>query len=290
MGSSLRGLPVFFVGTIMERYFMTDNNTIRIATEANRNAWNKSALHHRDTEWWHEMVTIIANPEFSSFDPTMTEALKQMKLGGKSVVQVGCNNGREVLSLPAYGAKNALGIDQSAAFIDQARELGEIAQKPVTFLCANIYDLPTDTPRGFDVAMITIGVLSWMPDLPGFFHTVAGLLSKGGQIIIYETHPFLELFNPKASNPYQLEFSYFQTEPSIEAEVITYDGSTHDGGVESYWYTHTISHIFTSMLDAGFLITKFEEFAHSNREIDYAVYENRPAQIPMCYILQAAKG
>jgi SAM-dependent methyltransferase len=284
------GLPVFYGDRILERDFMTDNTALKIATEANRKAWDQSALHHRNTDWWHEMVTTVASPEFSSFDPTMAEALNRMKLDGKSVVQVGCNNGREVLSLPAYGIKNALGIDQSTAFIDQARELGEIAQKPVTFLCANIYDLPADTPIGFDVAMITIGVLSWMPDLLGFFNAIAGLLGENGQLIIYETHPFLELFNPKATCPYQPEFSYFQTEPSIEAEVITYDGSTHEGGVESYWYTHTLSHIFTSIMGAGFCITKFEEFAHSNREVEYDVYENQSAQLPMCYILQAAKG
>ncbi|MFK5998914.1 MAG: class I SAM-dependent methyltransferase [Rhodobacterales bacterium] len=272
------------------RYFMPDNTSIKTVTDANRKAWDQSALHHRDTNWWHEMVTTVARPDFSCFDPTMTEALKGIKLNGKSVVQVGCNNGREVLSIPAYGARNVLGIDQSPAFIGQARELGEIAQKPVTFLCANIYDLPCDTPVGFDVAIITIGVLGWMPDLPEFFNVIAKLSGKGGQLIIYETHPFLEVFNPKAQNPYQPEFSYFQTEPSIEEEVITYDGSTHEGGVESYWFTHTPSHIFTSILNAGFHITNFEEFAHSNREVGYAIYENQPAQLPMCYILQADKS
>ena len=38
-------------------------------------------------------------------------------------VQIGCNNGRELLSLPSLGAIPVLGIDQSAAFLDQARRL-----------------------------------------------------------------------------------------------------------------------------------------------------------------------
>jgi SAM-dependent methyltransferase len=267
---------------------MTDTLT-KIATEANRKAWDISAKHHKDTDWWHEMVATVAQPDFSCFDPTMTKALNRINLSGKSVVQVGCNNGREVFSLPAFGAKRAVGIDQSDGFIAQARELAEIAQKPVDFLCADIYNLPSDTPCNFDLAMITIGVLSWMPDLPKFFEIIASLMAKGGQLIIYETHPFLEMFNPKSDDPFRPEHSYFETAPWVEAEVITYDSSTPTGGAESYWYTHTLSHIFTAILDAGLQITKFEEFAHSNREENYAIYENRTAQLPMCYILQAAK-
>jgi len=269
---------------------MTDQDNTKTATEANRKAWDISAMHHRDTDWWREIVDIVAQPEFSCFDTTMTAALTRMQLIGKSVVQVGCNNGREILSLPAFGVANALGIDQSGGFIEQAHELGEIAQKPVDFICADIYDLPADTPHNFDVAMITIGVLNWMPDLPRFFATVAKLLNDEGQLIIYETHPFLELFNPDGKDPFCPEFSYFETEPIVETEVITYDGSTPEGGAESYWYTHTLSHILTSILDADLRITRFEEFAHSNREVDYAIYENQPAQVPMCYLLEARKN
>lgn len=269
---------------------MENKHSIKTATEANRKAWDLSAKHHRDTEKWHEMVATVAQTDFSCFSPTMTDSLNQMQLAGKSVVQVGCNNGREVFSLPAFGVKNALGIDQSGGFIKQARELAKIAQKPVDFLCANIYDLPSDTPREFDVAMITIGVLNWMPDLPKFFAAVASLLSNNGQLIIYETHPFLEMFDPRSTDPLHPKSSYFKTEPWIETEVITYDTASHEGGSESYWYTHTLGHIFTSMLGAGFRITTFQEFAHNNREDDYAVFENQTAQLPMCYILEAAKG
>jgi len=269
---------------------MTNTNITKIATEANRKAWDTSAKHHKGTDWWREMVATVAQPEFSCFGPTMTKALKRMNLSGKSVVQVGCNNGREVFSLSTFGAKHALGIDQSGSFIDQARELAEIAQKPVDFLCADIYNLPADTPRNFDAVMITIGVLNWMPDLPEFFAIIASLMAKGGQLVIYETHPFLEMFNPKSDDPLRPELSYFETDPWVETEVITYDSSTPAGGAESYWYSHTLSHIFTAILDAGLQITTFKEFAHSNREADYAIYENQTAQLPMCYVLQATKA
>ncbi|WP_367153206.1 methyltransferase domain-containing protein, partial [Leisingera sp. F5] len=59
-----------------------------------------------------------------------------------------------------------------------------------------MYSLPSGIRRDFDFAVITIGVLNWMPDLGRFFQSVAGLLRPGGRLVIYETHPVLEMFEP----------------------------------------------------------------------------------------------
>ena len=260
---------------------------IATVTESNREAWDISAKHHQESEEWSKICISVREADFNCFDKAMTAALNKMNLSGKNVVQIGCNNGREILSLDSFGAGKCLGIDQSQQFINQANELNDIAKKSSEFICANIYNLPNDVPRGFDMALITIGVLSWMPDLSKFFKTIAELLNENGQLIIYETHPFLEQFEPNSETPFTLEHSYFRTEPIIEDTVITYDGSKHDGGVKSYWYIHTLSKIFTKIMDAKFQVTCFEEYAHSNREVDYSIYENAPTQIPMCYILKA---
>ena len=268
---------------------MLEKDNIKLATDANRKVWDISAKHHRSSNLWKETVATIGQPNFSCFDPTMTAALKKMNLSKKSAVQIGCNNGRELLSLHAFGITKSLGIDQSQEFIAQAHELNHIAQKPTDFISANIYNLPPETPKDFDLALITIGVLSWMPDLPTFFNVIASLLNETGQLIIYETHPFLEQFEPNSKTPYKPAYSYFKTDPFIEEEIITYDGTQHHGGAVSYWYIHTLSHIFTCIMGAGFQISGFDEFAHSNREVDYSIYENQTAQLPMCYVLQAKK-
>ena len=44
------------------------------------------------------------------------------------------------------------------------------------FIASNIYELPDRYQGKFDIALITIGVLSWMPDLTQFFEIAAGLL------------------------------------------------------------------------------------------------------------------
>ncbi len=266
------------------------DNDRKMAVAANRQAWNESAALHKAGEQWAQLVQQVSGPGFSCFDETMSDALHRIDLRGKSVVQVGCNNGREVLSLAKFGAERCLGIDQAEAFIAQAEELNRIAGQDCRFLRADIYDLPADVPRDFDLALITIGVLNWMPDLDGFFRAVAGLLREGGQVLIYETHPFLEMFEPSAADPYLLANSYFRTRPFVDSDPIVYDGVKDGEVTPSYWFIHKISDVLNGCISAGLQIVRFDEFPHSNREVEYDCYEEQAAQLPMCYVLQACKS
>jgi len=263
---------------------------IKTAIEANRKAWDMSAEHHRKSPLWRDLVKDVQLTGFTCFDATISDALRALEPAGKSVVQIGCNNGREVFSLASFDVKNALGIDQSADFIAQAQELKNTAPQPADFLCADIYNLPSTTPKEFNIALITIGVLNWMPDLPQFFKIIAGLLASGGMLLIYETHPFLEMFDPNSEDPKRPTISYFRDQPFIEQELITYDGSKPDGGVESHWFTHSIGTIMNAILAAGLKLRAFNEYPHCNREVDYEIYEKQTAQLPLCYVLTAQKS
>jgi len=261
----------------------------KTATEANRKAWNLSAEYHRKSPLWTALQQNVQRAGFSCFDPTITKALIAHDLAGKAVVQIGCNNGREVFSLASFGVTRTLGIDQSENFIAQAEELNRLVPQKAEFICADIYNLPEGTPRGFDLAIITIGVLNWMPDLPGFFAVVADLLGPNGRLLIYETHPFLEMFDPASDDPFSPSISYFRDKPLIEQELITYDGTSPEGGVESHWFIYKTSDIITALL-GHFTLTDFTEYPHCNREVDYEIYVNRAAQLPLCYTLSAVKA
>lgn len=266
---------------------MTDTAEI---TAKNRASWNASATHHGSGAYWDDMVKGFADPAYSRFDATMSNALVDAGIHGARAVQIGCNNGREVLSACAIGAASCLGIDQSDAFLAQAAQLRDISGHNATFLEADIYALPKDTPRDFDLAFITIGVLNWMPDLPRFFKAVAGLLRPGGQLVIYETHPMLEMFDPEGQDPMRPAFSYFRTEAFVETAAITYDGSTPEDVPESHWFIHPLSSIVQACIDAGLSLTGLQEFPHSIREVDYDIYENQSAQVPMSFLLRATKS
>jgi SAM-dependent methyltransferase len=269
---------------------MTNEGELLVATEGNRRAWNASAVHHGSGPDWEKLVKGFASPGFSTLDDIITTCLKSLAIQGKTVVQIGCNNGRELLSAMSLGAISGLGIDQSEEFLDQAAQLNTIAKTTCKFLCGNVYDLPSDTPRDFDIAFITIGVLNWMPDLAGLFKVVSGLLVEGGHLMIYETHPFLEMFDPKSPEPFTPSFSYFARTPFISESAIVYDGSDAGSAPASYWFIHRLGDIMNGCVGAGLQIERLEEFPHSNREAEYSQYEERQAQLPLCYTLVSRKS
>ncbi|MBK5511450.1 class I SAM-dependent methyltransferase [Pseudomonas sp. TH15] len=262
----------------------------KTAIESNRQAWNDSARHHQDSPDWQALLGEVAQADFCCIDDTLRGVLEQVGVEGKDVVQLGCNNGRESLSLFALGARSVVGIDQSAAFLEQARELASRSPHDAEFIEADIHHLPVELQRRFDVALITIGVLNWMPDIAEFFRHVAQTLRPGGALVIYETHPFLEMLDPEAADPYRLDSSYFRSEPFVQHQPIVYEGKVEQSAAPSYWFVHTLGAIFTGAIDAGLQISHFKEYPHSNREELYDRYERQVAQLPLCFTLVATKA
>jgi SAM-dependent methyltransferase len=262
---------------------------IRSAVASNREAWNASAAHHKTTDNWRKLLASVNESDFSCLDATITKLLLSIGVAGKDVIQLGCNNGRECLSVAGLGARKVVGVDQSAEFLAQARELSEASPHELEFVEADIYALPPALHAEFDLALVTIGVLNWMPDLSKFFSCAASTIRKDGILLIYETHPFLEMFLPESADPFRPAESYFRTEPFVDDRAIVYEGDAPVNGSPSYWFVHRLSDIFTALLDAGLQIAHFKEYAHRNREETYAVYEGQRAQLPMCYTLVATK-
>ena len=260
-------------------------------TQANRLAWNASAHLHRASDEWQRQLSGFAQASFSTFDPVIASALAGNGVKGARAVQIGCNNGRETLSMLALGAAQAAGIDQSDAFIAQAEELRKVSPNggKARFICANIYALPDEFSGQFDLALITIGVLNWMPDLMQFLAVASSLLAPGGRLVIYETHPVLDMFEPHGDDPHVPKYSYFRKEPFITEDGIVYDGSAAGKAPASYWHFHTMGDIVTGCVRAGLQIAELTEFPHSNREVDYDVYVGNEAQLPLCYTLLATK-
>ncbi|PZW61656.1 methyltransferase family protein [Pseudomonas sp. URMO17WK12:I6] len=256
---------------------------------SNRDAWNDSAQHHKDTPEWQARLSAVSHGDFSCLDDTLTRLLQQVGVDGKDVVQLGCNNGRESLSLFALGARSAVGVDQSGAFLDQARELASRSPHQPEFIEADIHHLPTELHQRFDVALITIGVLNWMPDIGEFLRHAAQTLKPGGSLVIYETHPFLEMFDPESADPYRPDSSYFRSEPFVQDQPIVYEGKVEQQASASYWFVHTLGAIFTGAVEAGLQICHFKEYPHSNREELYDKYQQQKAQLPLCYTLVAVK-
>ncbi|MEM6688174.1 MAG: class I SAM-dependent methyltransferase [Planctomycetota bacterium] len=255
--------------------------------QANRESWNETAAIH-ERAVMAELLEAVKAPDFCTFDAIEREEFERIGLAGKAVVQLACNNARELISVKRAGAGRCVGFDISDAFVEQAHRLINSAQLDVQVVRSSIDDISDSYEGSFDVAYITIGALGWIPSLERLCTKVARLLKKGGRLFVYEMHPVLFLYDEETTDPSdpRISRSYFRN------EALLFEGGQDyfdpDSSIESdcYWFQHTLGQIITNLLDAGFVIERFSEYPHdiSNTHADFAKQTN---QLPMCFSLVA---
>ena len=254
-------------------------------TEANRKMWNLTAgIHYKS--YVEGLMTMIADPAYSTLDAVEKEVFNRIGLAGKDVVQLACNNGRELISLKRAGARRCLGIDISDQFLDQGRRLAEAAGEEVEFQQADLMKLGTAHDGQFDLVYITIGALGWLPDLEALLELITRLLRPGGCLFIYEMHPILNMF--KSGDSLELAHSYFETQPYYEESGEDYMDPESVVRAGSYWFHHKLSDVIGGCLRHGLRITFFEEYPHDISMVFHRM-EQVSARPPLCYALTVVK-
>lgn len=254
-------------------------------TSTNRNHWNEVASVHQE-KYVNNLLKLIADENFTTFDFVEKKLFQQIQLSGKSVAQVNCNNARELISVKRAGASRCVGFDISDEFIKQGETLKQAAGVDIELVCTDIYELGNAFDKQFDLLYITIGVLGWLQDLEAFFRILSRLLKPGGQIFIYEMHPILELFEEDSGGT--IRNDYFNKEPYFTENENDYMNPDEVIESPSYWFHHPLSKIFESLIAEGFKMIHFDEYAHdiSGRGEFLAEQEKRP---PMCFSLIASR-
>jgi len=184
-----------------ERLYLTQEGCmgidIKTLTESNREAWNEALAFHRKARG-NALHDGFAGLEFTAFDrdcdDVLIAKLSGIDLTGKTIAQLPCNNGRELLSLMRFGAKEAVGFDISDAAVSEARELAEVSGLNARFERVNILEIDEGYNGCFDFIFISEGSLQWFPDLDEYFGVVSRLLKAGGELLIFEIHPVAYLF------------------------------------------------------------------------------------------------
>ena len=228
-------------------------------TDANRLAWDEAAPRHAA----HNNEALFAaarDPAYVSFEGDILHALQQVGVAGKQVIQLGCNNGCETLSLRNMGAARCVGVDASEAFLAHGREMIRIADAAdqVELVCADVYDLPAEFNGAFDMVLVTIGVISWMPDLKAFSEVVRGLLKPGGQLVMEEMHPVLFMYEENAETGVSsIQYSYFSKQIWEESGGLDYYGHEVYDGAPNYSFMHRLDEILMAGIDAGLRLQRF---------------------------------
>jgi SAM-dependent methyltransferase len=261
----------------------------QVTVEQNRKAWNEVASRHAAQNFTHTGTNLRTKSGFY-IDPVFRDCLMALPLKGSTLAQFNCNNGRELISAIQLGAQAGIGFDFSSAFVEQARTLAEAAGVAARFVETDIYEMPAAYHAAADIIFLTAGALCWMPDLRRYFETAHRVLRSGGTLILYETHPFLEMFKPDRDRfegeSLSLHYPYFMDVPVAWGSGLDYYGQKKYGEEIVYWYHHSLSAIMQSILDAGFAIRQFAEFDHDN-SIGYREVEAFAIRPPMSFVLRA---
>lgn len=253
--------------------------------EANRKQWNSRAPLHEEAKG-EELRQRVQSPGFCTFDEVEVRLFAEIGLAGKAVVQLACNNGQELIAVKKAGAGRCVGFDISDGFIEQARELTALSGVEVEFVRCNVYEIPPEFNSCFDVAYVTIGALTWLPDLDRFFGVVARLLKSGGCLFIYEMHPILDMFEPDAGT--EIRYSYFDLGPRREIVETDYLNPNVVLTDEAYWFPHRVCDIIGGCLKHGLSLTHFEEYPH-DISLVFRGFESHEKRLPLSYSLIARK-
>ncbi|MHC4994635.1 MAG: class I SAM-dependent methyltransferase [Planctomycetota bacterium] len=230
----------------------------------NRLVWDESVPVHANSAMYQEHFDALRNGGHS-LEPHTVEALDHLApFAGKSVIQLQCHLGHEALSFAQLGAE-VVGLDFSQPAVDFANGLAAELDLNARFVCANVYDTLDHIDQTFDLVVITIGAVCWLPDLAPWAHIIAKLLKPGGTLYMNEAHPFgdtLDDLSPDDKKKPELvvRYPYFHEGP-LEFEE---DGSYADPDAK---FEHTKTHDFcqplstviNSLIGAGLTLQRLDE-------------------------------
>jgi len=258
--------------------------------DANRLAWDAAEPGHREARFL-KLLEAFRTPGYNYLDGIATRVLtERIGLAGKSVVQLACNNGREILSVRNLGAGRCAGFDISAKFIAEGHELAAAGKIECELAASDVYEIPRTFDGQFDVAFVSVGALILMPHLDTFFSVPARLLRPGGTLFLYERHPLLDMFDWRGeAEPPPFAQSYFRTEPFEFKQVINYWTREEYETPPMYVFHHKLADVFNGVIGAGFRVDWFEEYPHDISEV-YAHFSRLRFPMPLSYALTATRG
>lgn len=236
-------------------------------SEKSREAWNEAASVHKKNRKV-DYTVLFKNKNYSMLDSTLSSLLDKISLSGRTVCQLCCNNGRQLLSIVNTTGAMGVGFDISDDFITEARTIAESANLDCRFVRTDIYDLNTEYDNAFDLVLFTAGALAWFHDLGRLFELVGRMLKPEGHLVIYEIHPFTNLLAWKnetvyeAANPYKIVYRYFRNDPWVFDSGADYIGKTTYKFKTFTSFAHKLSDIITAIGSNKIIIKELTEYPH----------------------------
>jgi SAM-dependent methyltransferase len=218
-------------------------------------------------------------------------------------VHLQCHIGTDTVSLARLGA-SMTGLDFSAPAVAAATRLADATGADATFVQADVYAAADVLDAGsFDLVYVSVGALTWLPDIRRWAAVVAALLRPGGRLFIRDGHPVLwSVDDERDDDLLVIRYPYFETaEPLVSDNSGTYvaTDAVIEHGVTHQW-NHGIGEIVTALIDAGLTITGLVEHMSTPFEAlpgqmaeagdgEWQLVED-PARVPCTFTLQAVQA
>lgn len=257
--------------------------------DKNRASWNARTPVHVASEFY-DMKSFMAGQ--CSLKDIEVDLLGDIT--GKSLLHLQCHFGQDSLSLARRGA-HVTGVDLADQAIAQATELNAQLGTDATFICCNVYDLPSHLDEQFDIVFTSYGTIGWLPDLDRWAAVVARYLKPGGRFIMAEFHPVMWMLDEEFS---AITYSYFNAGAIEEVVQGTYADTSAPIQTETVSWIHPLGDVLGSLLRSGLQLASFNEFAHSpyacfkhSEEFEPGKFRVRHlgSKIPLVYALEARK-
>lgn len=238
---------------------------------ANRLNWDDRAkLHATDTTGFYRIDQVIAGGDSLH----VVESAEIGDVSGKRLVHLQCHIGLDTISLAGRGAV-ATGLDFSPESVAAARDLAARAGRDVRFVQADVYDAPAALGAKYEIAYVTWGTITWLPDIGRWGRVVADLLEPGGFLYFADSHPsaaLLEQIDGRIAPHYSWRTPPADPLAFDEASTYTQDARpiAHR---QNYCWIHPLSDILNALTAAGLTL----EWLHEHEQLPYRLF---PIMVP----------
>ncbi len=222
--------------------------------EINKQSWNKRTAVHLTSDFYDVAGFLEGNTSLNDIELGLLGDIK-----GKSVLHLQCHFGQDTLSLGRLGA-TVTGVDLSDKAIESANELAKKANIAATFVCCDIYDLPTHLHEKFDIVFTSYGTIGWLPDMDKWANIVSTFLKPEGKFVFVEFHPVVWMFD---DNFDKVAYNYFNAGAIFETENGTYTDREAAITNEYVMWNHGIGEVVHNLLKNGLVIHSLDEFDYS---------------------------